>query len=432
MAGKLISLNEAASMLGVSPDRLNELRQSNDIYGYRDGASWKFKQEDLERLKESLGGGGSGGGSGLNLGADLDFALPMDDEKDELMLAPSLSDPSLKPGSDVLLGGGPGKGMPGDSELTLGSADSDAKAGKSDVSLASDIVRGLMGSSELQTPKNPAPGGTTKMRAPSPPRHDDDEEFVLGAPSDVDLDLTGSKTILKSGSGLSGGLIGSGPIHLGGDNVLDSSAGGSSIGLGDERDNVLGGSGSGSDITHRPGDSGILLVDPADSGISLDAPPALSGSRLRATDATVDFDSGAEDDFLLKPLDEGGEEDSESGSQVIMLDTDQSFEEKSSTLIASSMPGLNDMDFGSGPLGGGLGVGMSSSQAPAAVIPPGMVVVPKEAPFGLFAIVGLTACTLMMVMGGVMMFDLVRNIWSWDAGNTTGFTSALMDSMLGR
>ncbi len=94
------------------------------------------------------------------------------------------------------------------------------------------------------------------------------------------------------------------------------------------------------------------LVDrPADSGLSLEAPPSLSGTG----EGTLDFGGGAEDDFLLKPLDEGGDEDSESGSQVIMLDSEGAFDEKSSTLIADSLPGMPggmNMDFGS-PLGGG-------------------------------------------------------------------------------
>lgn len=433
MAGKLIPLSEAAQLLGVSADQLNELRQNNEIHGYRDGASWKFKQEDVERLKDNLGGGG-----GKPAGDDLEFALPTADEKDDLMLAPDLSssgkgsDPSL--GSDVLR-----EVKQSDSELTLHSPDSSEPTGGpvSDVSLASDVVRGLMGSSEMaipdETKRRPddlSGGPARTSKKPKAPANPDDEEFVLGGPADMEMDLTGSKTVLKSGSGLGSGLFGSGPIQLGGDNVLDgggsSLSGGSMVGIGDEHDNVLGGSGSGSDITHRPGDSGILLIDPADSGLSLEAPPELSGARA---EGTIDFQGGAEDDFLLKPLEEAGDEDSESGSQVIMLDTEGSFDEKSSTLVADSLPGMPgglEMDFGGGLSGGGV----ATAAAPAAIIPPGMIVVPKETPFSLFAVIGLTACTLVLAVGGVMMFDLVRNIWSWD--NPYPINSALMDSILGK
>jgi excisionase family DNA binding protein len=43
MARKLVPLDEAAKQLSLSPDELNEMRQNGEIYGYRDGASWKFK-----------------------------------------------------------------------------------------------------------------------------------------------------------------------------------------------------------------------------------------------------------------------------------------------------------------------------------------------------------------------------------------------------
>jgi hypothetical protein len=82
MASKLVPLADAAVQLGVSPDELNEMRQRGDIYGYRDGASWKFKAEDLDKLQQDRASASSGGlGSGVNfgLGSDLgmkDFDLP--------------------------------------------------------------------------------------------------------------------------------------------------------------------------------------------------------------------------------------------------------------------------------------------------------------------------------------------------------------------
>ena len=48
MARKFIDLDEAAKMLGIAPDTLNEMRERQKIYGYRDGASWKFKAEDVQ------------------------------------------------------------------------------------------------------------------------------------------------------------------------------------------------------------------------------------------------------------------------------------------------------------------------------------------------------------------------------------------------
>ena len=46
----IIDVDEAAKMLGVSPETLSEMRERRKVHGYRDGASWKFKPEDIERL----------------------------------------------------------------------------------------------------------------------------------------------------------------------------------------------------------------------------------------------------------------------------------------------------------------------------------------------------------------------------------------------
>ena len=53
MATKFVDLETAAKELGISVDKLSEMRERNEIRGFRDGATWKFKPEDVERLKES-------------------------------------------------------------------------------------------------------------------------------------------------------------------------------------------------------------------------------------------------------------------------------------------------------------------------------------------------------------------------------------------
>ena len=51
----LIKLDEAARLLGIAPERLTEARSRNEIFGYRDGATWKFKLEELERFAREKG-----------------------------------------------------------------------------------------------------------------------------------------------------------------------------------------------------------------------------------------------------------------------------------------------------------------------------------------------------------------------------------------
>ena len=101
--------------------------------------------------------------------------------------------------------------------------------------------------------------------------------------------------------------------------------------------NVVG-SGIDSDITLGAGDSGINLNSPSDSGISLETtPPELAGSDIESLelgeadivdlgDDAVDLDDAtlqADDDFLLTPVEADAGEDTESGSQVIALDSEE-------------------------------------------------------------------------------------------------------------
>ena len=52
---KLIPMEEAAKFLGMSVDQLNQLRENNEVFGYRDGTTWKFKMSELERVAAQSG-----------------------------------------------------------------------------------------------------------------------------------------------------------------------------------------------------------------------------------------------------------------------------------------------------------------------------------------------------------------------------------------
>lgn len=53
MSQKFISLEDAAEKLGVAKDRLNQLREAGELRAYRDGASWKFRTEEIDKLEEA-------------------------------------------------------------------------------------------------------------------------------------------------------------------------------------------------------------------------------------------------------------------------------------------------------------------------------------------------------------------------------------------
>ena len=50
MAQNYYDVDEAAKILGVSRADINQMVLRRELYGYRDGADWKFKPEDIERV----------------------------------------------------------------------------------------------------------------------------------------------------------------------------------------------------------------------------------------------------------------------------------------------------------------------------------------------------------------------------------------------
>src|SRR5436305_765816 len=73
MAGKFVDLAEAARMIGVGPEELVEMRSKGNIFGYRDGASWKFKVDEVERVIRERGVEARGGDSAILSANDEEF-----------------------------------------------------------------------------------------------------------------------------------------------------------------------------------------------------------------------------------------------------------------------------------------------------------------------------------------------------------------------
>jgi hypothetical protein len=274
--------------------------------------------------------------------------------------------------------------------------------------------------------------------------------------------VMGAQTPSPEGSGL--GLASEDELSLGeaavdDDITLDIDSGGSAIDLAEDVDDdlVLGGSSHG-DLS-RTGDSGISLLNPADSGLSLEtASMELGGSGIESLDLGDDdllltedeapaaagseagisglSDLGGEaateqsdDDFLLTPLDEGAAEESDSGSQVIALDDDVEFEEAAAEPLGG---GLLEDDLGDGL--GGLG---SAALAPApmqgmspaagAMTAPVPAAAP-EVPFSGWNVASLALCAVLLLFCGMFAFDLLRNMWSWNEAYSVN--SSLMDMVL--
>ena len=325
------------------------------------------------------------------------------------------SDIGLAPGSTAkpipgaAAAGDAGKGdsglaLAGDSGFALAGDSGFALAGDSGVTLGSD-VRLIAGGSEVG---KKSPGGSSdKLFGSDALKLDDDELSLIESPSNAPAKpVEGSKKMS-----------------------------GSSIKLGDEElEVVLGGSNVGSDVTQSPTDSGIQLISASDSGLSLDQPVSLGSSAKRLLDigdsgvegespSTHGDEPKAEDDFLLTAMDEGVEESSDSGSQVIALDTDDELSSGmfaptggAATMIEEEPAGRTQLRrFGNG--------------ARPWLPRPAMMAIPTnvEAPYSGANVAILAVCAVLLLLCGMMTFDLMRNMWSWDG--PYAINSSIMDSL---
>lgn len=484
MAIQYIQLQEAATMLGVSPEELTDMIGRREIFGYRDGSTWKFKQEEIQRVMEEKGLGAKPPSlddvpdssddevsfekpllAGLDFGDD-DEVDASAKEKDADVLAGNELDDA---GADIGLGdGGLGDGL-SDLELSLedddadvldtepSSGDSDSilvseeELGKSDDNTAStiigdpdDLVKASDGDShalggsdlELKLESSITLGdqdpGTSDILG--------DGEIDLG-PSDtsnLDTEASGELKLEDSGSldlSLEDSVDGGSRISLSDDDASTSGFG-SAIDLGLEDDELVLGSGSGSDITAGAGDSGINLANPADSGLSLEEPLDLTGGsgieslELGEDDMLVMDDDAGDDEgdaqFMLTPVEDGLDEESDSGSQVIAIADDDEFGGEAIDMVEddafADAGGLeadggfdDDVAATSPPPQPAAGVAAASARE-------------EEASYSIWNVLSLFIVVGLLGFTGILMTDLINNIWSWD-GNFS-FNSSIMDAIL--
>jgi len=423
MAQKFYSLDEVAELLGISKAEVNQMRERQQLHGYRDGADWKFKAEDVDKLSQQP-----------QVGTSAEPPEDLEEVDKDVVL------------SEVELG----QSDPGASGTVISPADAKGQSEESDIRLAgSDLKLGGSGvDSDLKVGGShidPAGDKPEPDKAGSSPSGFDDLDLTL----DEDLTLEDSKVPLAEKKAEEPGGE---EASESGDSAVDLTAG-----L-DDDDLVLGGSGSGSDITIG-GDSGISLVDPADSGLSLEEPLELTGGVEESLELGEDDmislsqEPGSESptqlktdgDFLLTPMDEGTDaEDSESGSQVIALDTEVPADD-AATMIAgtsgASMPPMLDEELGAEPALGmetapldavaaaaeGAPLGAPQELAGGQPLSQSMVALP-EAPYSVWNVLSLALCVIFLTLTGMMMYDLLRNMWSWDSPYSVN--SSLMDGIL--
>lgn len=480
---ELIELKEAAELLGVTPQVLAEMRSRNEISAYRDGTTWKFRKDEIDRFLAAAEKA-SGSGSSIQLDEDLlatGSGSGLDADLDEFIeLGAAGAGTSASP-SDVLEGKGPGdptasstvigksKSLDAEDESAAAAAESaadefqldfedlDPSPGSSSIRLGGPAQSGQgseiafdSGGSELrldlsdegelaagQTGSGLSFGGESSVLAdspkrPGPPRADEtgaisaeaagDDDLILG--SDIRLDLEdddadlgkGKKAPAPKSSELSDLLLAPTDTDLKLGDKINLDAGSSAVSL-------------------DAGESGINLVSPSDSGISLEQTPpeiAIGGDSLELGEADIDFglddDLGGldestaikgDEDFLLTPLEGDAFEESDSGSQVIALDSEE-FSDTGSTVLGGDRAAGPGPDFAESP-DEGAGAAVLAGMPAVSMIP--------EATYSVWNVVGLGMITLLLGLGGIMVFDVVRHIWSWDAPYS--LNSTLMDAITG-
>ena len=381
MAQEYYNLEKAAEVLGIYPAELNEKRERGEVRAFRDSGDWKFKKNEIDELAVELRSKKTAASEAAE-----------DDSQDVLASEVELgaSDPSS---SGTVIGSG--EQSPEDSDIKL-------EGGEADLD---DVGEGKDTGSF--------------------------EELDLTIDEDVQLEDS--------------------QVALSDKDEVRSGSGGSAIDLAEgieDDDLVLGGSGSGSDVTIGQ-DSGISLVDPHDSGLSLDEPLELASdddslalgeddmlTLSEDADTEAPTELKADDDFLLTPLEEGGEEDTESGSQVIALDEASGDDAATMVGAGGGMAAMLDEDLGgadfAAPLeampGAPAPFGAPQPAAMGEPLAPGAAALP-EAPYGKLAMAGLIGCVLLLLLSGMMAYDLMRNMWSW--GSPFDVNSSLMDMILG-
>ncbi|MCG8451178.1 MAG: hypothetical protein MI725_16540 [Pirellulales bacterium] len=232
MEQKFVSFDEALAKLGLSSDRLNELRENGQLRAYRDGSSWKFRSDEIEAMVE---GGVPEPPPPSDIGLvdpqELVEASPLDADNDDSDLKLVEESPT-----DLSSESAPVEKEDSEVELELDSAEPDSQGSELDLAALEDTVTTDASDLVLDSPEEPGDSSDSILLS-----EEELGESVGGSHSTVigkseleseeaDLELAtdddvGSDVSLASDSGasdvLSPGIAGSGVL----DELTESSGG---------------------------------------------------------------------------------------------------------------------------------------------------------------------------------------------------------------
>ncbi|QDT73958.1 helix-turn-helix domain-containing protein [Lacipirellula limnantheis] len=201
MEQKFVKFEEAIEKLGISAERLNQLREEGELRAYRDGSSWKFRSDEIERMvTEGIPDPPPPSDISLVGADDLVDSSPLMglDDLDDLKLA---DDDDLSLGSELELAADQ------DDTVTAGGSDPALSIhdGTNEGSDPSDSI--LLSEEELGESLPAASTIIGRSKANSP-------DADLNLVTDDDLALGGSDVALAGGASnvLSSGVSGSGVL----------------------------------------------------------------------------------------------------------------------------------------------------------------------------------------------------------------------------
>ncbi len=387
MAGKFLSLEEAARRLGVTIDEINRLVDRKKLFPMRDGATVKFKLDDIERAASDLASDlGSNLGDESSSGAD-DLALNLDLSSPSLVGGPGSPSGSGIADDDIVLGDAIDEG-----DSIFGIDDAASAPSRTIVQEKGDHTKGghavgdedlvigdagsALASSDLELDSIIGASSPSLARGAVGPASGLGSDVAGGGGSGtlaIDLSNLGSGSIaglsgpapgnalsgaLDSGLSLEGSDLAASGLNLGGSGI---ELGGSGV--------ELGGSGV------RLGDSGLDLGgSPIGSGVD-DVGGAFGGDAFELGDSTTDDESAS-----------------------VVISTEDTGD--------SSFFGAVTDDSGSVSLDDG----SSLSPVGMAIGEEGFLEGVAGPPFSVLQIVGLVCCTLFLLTCSLVMIDLVWSI----------------------
>ena len=347
MAGKFLTLEEVARLLGVSVEEVNRLVDRKKLFPMRDGAGVKFKADDVERLASSLGDESSQD-DGLSL--DLDGA--------------GLS--------------GTGGSAAADDELAIGDAVDDADwvlGGASGVESASQtIVR--------EGDKPPAAAAAASAISLDGGRDDSvGDDLALES-------LVGASSPSLPRSGLDGSKPDDGSLKI---DLSAVTGGGSGPQPGSRA--------TGSLLGGAPSGAGAALSGPLDSGLSLeDVELAVSG--IRSAGGSIAGSAASSGVSLAGEAFELGGDMGDEESASVVIATEESGDSSFFGAALDDSASVSFDDPSSSRDGSSVLAGALPDYAEYAV----------DTTFSVWQILGLASCSLLLLTAAFVMLDLVWTI----------------------